>query len=73
MNANSISAFFIIAMFVALYFLPTIVANARKRMNVGAIFIVNLVFGWTMLGWIIALIWAISTTRPAVVYIDRQA
>lgn len=48
-----------ILMFCA-YFLPALVANRRKHKNENAIFLTNLVFGWTVLGWLLALIW--STT-----------
>lgn len=38
------------------YFLPTIVG--RKKKNAGAIFVLNLFLGWTLIGWVIALTWA---------------
>lgn len=41
-----------------LYFLPTIIGN-RKR-NANAIFVLNLFLGWTFIGWVIALVWAVS-------------
>lgn len=44
-----------------LYFLPTIFA--RDKHDVMAIFIVNLLFGWTIIGWFVALIWACSAER----------
>jgi hypothetical protein len=44
-----------------LYFLPTIIA--RDKADVMAIFIVNLLFGWTIIGWFVALIWACSAER----------
>ncbi|HEX6494302.1 MAG TPA: superinfection immunity protein [Acidobacteriaceae bacterium] len=47
----------------ALYFLPTLVAKSRLHPNTSAIFLVNLFFGWTFVGWVISLIWA--STRPA--------
>jgi hypothetical protein len=43
---------------IALYFLPAIVAAIRHHPNQNAIFIQNLLLGWTIIGWIIALIWA---------------
>ena len=46
------------AMFGMIYFLPTAVAMIRKKRNVVPIFITNLVFGWTLIIWIIAIIWA---------------
>ncbi|MFP3549766.1 superinfection immunity protein [Paraburkholderia sp. SIMBA_049] len=45
-------------LFVVLYFLPGLIASARKHRNATAIAITNLLFGWTFIGWGIALIWA---------------
>jgi hypothetical protein len=45
---------------VALYFLPTCIACIRKHKNGESIFATNLLLGWIVLGWIIALIWALS-------------
>jgi Superinfection immunity protein len=47
----------------ALLFLPTLVAKSRNHPNVLPIFLVNLFFGWTFVGWVISLVWA--CTRPA--------
>jgi len=47
----------------ALYFVPSIVGFARGHHNKWAIFALNLLLGWTGLGWIGALVW--SLTRPA--------
>jgi len=43
----------------ALYFIPSIVANNRKHKQFTAIFILNLFFGWTFIGWVAALIWSV--------------
>jgi uncharacterized membrane protein YqaE (UPF0057 family) len=48
-----------------LYFIPTIVAASRKTPNSGSIFVVNLLLGWTMIGWIAALVKAITTKTYA--------
>ena len=49
------------------YFLPTIIAFARKKDNAGGIFALNFLLGWTFIGWIASLIWALSSnTRPTV-------
>jgi len=45
------------------HFLPTIVACVRGHQNALAIFIVNLLFGWTIIGWGIALVWACTEVR----------
>jgi hypothetical protein len=46
-----------------MYFLPTIIG--RDKSDAGLIFMVNLLFGWTVVGWIVAFIWACAAdTRP---------
>jgi hypothetical protein len=47
-----------ILVFVVIYFVPVIVANVRHHRNENAIGMLNLLLGWTGLGWVIALIWA---------------
>jgi len=42
----------------AVYLLPAIIANGRRRAM--SIYFLNLLLGWTIIGWIIALIWAIK-------------
>jgi len=44
-----------------LYFLPTLLA--RHKEDFMGIFLVNLLAGWTVIGWFIALIWACSEER----------
>ncbi|HEY6946157.1 MAG TPA: superinfection immunity protein [Candidatus Acidoferrum sp.] len=44
-----------------LYFLPAFLA--RKRSDFTSILLLNLLAGWTFIGWIIALIWALSSER----------
>lgn len=42
----------------ALYFVPGIIAGARGHNNFVAILVLNLFLGWTLLGWVGALVWA---------------
>jgi len=44
-----------------LYFLPTILA--RHQPDFMGIFLVNLLFGWTVIGWFVTLIWACAGER----------
>ena len=55
----------------ALYFLPTIVASHRGH-GVFGIFLLNLFFGWTGIGWLAMLLWALLSAPPYVVYMRRQ-
>jgi hypothetical protein len=49
------------------YWIPSVVAVGRHVRNTGSVVVVNLFFGWTVIGWIIALAMACrSTDRPAV-------
>lgn len=45
----------------AAYLIPTVIAAARKHNNGGAIFALNLLLGWTFLGWIGAFIWSLTS------------
>jgi hypothetical protein len=47
----------------AVYFLPTIIAITRKKTNQVGILLVNFLLGWSVIGWIVALVWAVSTER----------
>jgi Superinfection immunity protein len=49
-----------------LYFLPSIIALARSKRDAVSIFVLNLFLGWTAIGWVIALVWALRTDVPAV-------
>ncbi len=40
------------------YFLPTIVARNRKHNDESAIFVLNLLAGFTIIFWVVALVWA---------------
>ena len=53
--------FLIVGGLIAIYFLPTMLANSRNHHNAAPITIINILAGWTLLGWFIALVW--STTH----------
>ena len=53
--------------FGAIHFLPTIIAALRHGRSVVGIFLLNLFLGWTVIGWVIALIWAL-TNEPKWIY-----
>ena len=50
-----------------MYFLPSIIALVRGKRDALAIFLLNLFLGWSVIGWIIALVWAAKNDLPAVV------
>lgn len=48
---------------VVVYFVPAAVGFARRKENRFAIFLLNLFLGWSLLGWVVALVWAVSKDR----------
>ncbi len=46
-----------------LYFVPIAIAMFRGHGNCGAIFVLNLLLGWTFIGWVIALVWSVTATH----------
>jgi hypothetical protein len=57
MQGNILGGFTVI-FFVLIYFLPTIVAVVRSHHNKLAIGFTNTFLGWTLIGWVVAIIWA---------------
>ncbi|WP_168791960.1 superinfection immunity protein [Paraburkholderia aromaticivorans] len=41
-----------------LYLAPAMIADARERKDAFAVTMVNILLGWTVIGWFAALIWA---------------
>jgi Superinfection immunity protein len=64
-RAPGFAAALLFALFAALYFLPALLAQGRTHPNLGAIFALNLLLGWTLLGWVIALVWALASAPIA--------
>ena len=44
--------------FILIYFIPSFIASDKKIRN--QVFALNLLLGWTFLGWVIALIWSLK-------------
>ncbi|MFG1276551.1 superinfection immunity protein [Xanthobacter autotrophicus] len=57
MNENAIATLIFL---IAVYFLPAIVASRRGHRNKSAIFALNLLLGWTLLGWVAAFVWSLT-------------
>jgi hypothetical protein len=48
---------------ICLYFIPALAGRNKK--NRAAIFWLNFLLGWTMVGWIVALVWALTKDAEA--------
>jgi hypothetical protein len=47
-----------------LYFLPSLEALGKRKRNAAAIVALNLLLGWTLIGWIVALVWSLTNDPP---------
>ena len=66
MNAdhNPVLGILLIGIVVIAYFIPCWIAGARNHHNATAIFVTNLLLGWTFIGWVVALIWSFTAVNP---------
>jgi hypothetical protein len=60
---NLVKGLFIIGITFVGYVFPSIIAWHRDHHQKVAILLLNLLLGWTVLGWIGALIWAATATK----------
>jgi hypothetical protein len=42
------------------YWLPSIIAFTYEKENRVAIAVLNFFLGWTLIGWVVALVWAVK-------------
>jgi hypothetical protein len=65
---------FLLCLF-AMYWLPTIVAIVRRTPSALGVAAINFFLGWTIIGWIVALIFALAAPPAAqrvTVYVDGR-
>jgi hypothetical protein len=58
---------------IAFYLLPWYIAVLRDAKHTLAIFFVNLLLGWTLIGWLAAFIWAVVEKTDEPVLTSSQA
>ncbi len=62
-----------IIMLIGLYFLPTIIAGFRKKTNFTSILLLNFFLGWSLIGWVVAIVWAASVdNKPQQIVINNN-
>lgn len=56
-----------IGIFIAavIYLFPVLTARRRHAPNTGSVAVVNVLLGWTVVGWVVALAMALRDPRPA--------
>jgi hypothetical protein len=62
MSGTDIGSILLFLFAFAIYFLPSIIGWNKR--NSTAIVVLNLLLGWTIIGWIVALVWACTNDAP---------
>jgi T4 superinfection immunity protein len=65
---------FLLCLF-AMYWLPTIIAIVRRTPSALGVAVINFFLGWTIIGWIVALVMALAASPAAqrvTVYVDGR-
>jgi ABC-type transport system involved in cytochrome c biogenesis permease component len=60
MSGNTVYVIIMVVCLMAAYIAPAFVAHIRHHRNASAIMALNVLLGWTILGWVIALVWALT-------------
>ncbi len=60
---TGVAEFIFIFILLFIYFVPTFIAYSRQHKNALAIFILNLFLGYTFIGWVVSLIWAVYNSE----------
>jgi hypothetical protein len=71
-NVHLVLIAIVVFLGLTLYFMPWLIANHRHHHNQVPIFLVNLFFGWTAIGWLVSLIWAFTSPAPNQVVVVQQ-
>lgn len=61
MDDNAGGSLMLLIILMALYFLPTLITILRDHHNGCAISVLNLLLGWTLIGWVVALVWSLTS------------
>ncbi|MGA8012243.1 MAG: superinfection immunity protein [Candidatus Acidiferrales bacterium] len=60
MSLSLIHLLVVLAVLCVPYFSPSIIAFAKHKTNRSAILALNFFLGWTAVGWIVAMVWALK-------------
>lgn len=57
---ESLAAILVMLFVLVVYLIPTIIAFARGRASKWGIGVLNILLGWSLVFWVVALIWSLS-------------
>jgi hypothetical protein len=65
MLAGGFLGLLVIAGLAELYLTPYLIAAIRRRTNSDRVLMMNIFLGWSVIGWIVAFVWAVGKNKPA--------
>ena len=71
-SQQAITGFGLMAFCLGFYFLPFIIALVRSHTNKTAVFMLNMFLGWTLIGWVVALVWSFKNAAEPQTIIIRN-
>ena len=57
---TGVGTFLALIVVIFIYLLPTIIAYNKHKKNAGSICALNILLGWTFIGWVAALVWSLT-------------
>lgn len=57
------TAFIIVSILVNIYIAPSLIAHLTERRHRWPITVINVFLGWTLVGWVVSLSWAVMKDR----------
>ena len=58
--------------FLLVFSSPILIAVARGHRNIASIIVLTILGGWTIIGWIVALIWALYVEREPIIISTQE-
>lgn len=59
----SIVGLLLLCLLLVLYFVPAAIAYARDHRNFAGVLLLNIFLGWTLVGYVMALIWSLWVSK----------
>jgi hypothetical protein len=63
----------VLLLLLGIHFLPSFVAFIREQRHAVLILVLNIFFGWTIIGWLVLLIWAAVGEEKGPIYERRRS
>jgi Superinfection immunity protein len=67
------TGFILLGLILFFYFLPAINGLCNGHPHKAGIILLNFFLGWTLVGWVVALVWAVSKPQPVSIIVNNLA